>query len=259
MRPLRVGLGCPAARGGKLDPPGARARRGGWRAGGCHEPTRDPPSFASPARPGLWGPALTCGRGGRGAALRRGRLHGRAGPGARGGGSCEALGRGPGGCWRRGRGCSGARAAGPALPLRALLASARLRSCPAARAHAPAAHRPRRLIAAGGGGAGRGGAVPAAGDAPGPGHRPRHAPAGTAVTRSRRIPGYSSKYLPAALPARPDNLAHDSARGVSRAPELTVRLDSAAPRRVPFTSSGLSFLIREVERLSLPVLLRRMK
>lgn len=76
---------------------------------------------------------------------------------------------------------------------------------------------------------------------------------------TRSIPGYSSKYLPAALPARPDNLAHDSARGVSRAPELTVRLDSAAPRRVPFTSSGLSFLIREVERLSLPVLLRRMK
>ena len=137
--------------------------------------------------PALRRPPLTCGRGGRGAALRGGGLHGRARPGARRG-VLRGLGAG----------------IVQTLPLRPPVPSPGLvplclsprpaalppRHClrrPPARSFPGCSHpQSRGLIAAGGGGPGRGhgslaaGSVPVA--APGtplsPRHRPRHAPAG---------------------------------------------------------------------------------
>lgn len=109
--------------------------------------------------------------------------------------------------------------------------------------------RPRRLIAAGGGGTGRGGAgrvgpSSRAGDAP-VAQAPPSPRARTAVTRSGRSPGYSPKYLPAAFPARPDNATRDSVLGVAGARRsLRSRRSSAAarggpqPTRAPVSSSA---------------------
>lgn len=98
--------------------------------------------------------------------------------------------------------------------------------------------RPRRLIAAGGGGTGRGGAgrvgpSSRAGDAP-VAQAPPSPRARTAVTRSGRSPGYSPKYLPAAFPARPDNATRDSVLGVAGARRsLRSRRSSAAAPGAP--------------------------
>lgn len=164
---------------------------------------------------GFKGPALTCRRGGRGAALRGGRLHGRARPRAHGGGSCGVLSPGTVQPLAPRPELRGARSAAraPALPvLLAWLRSRRVASCTVrtpALSPAAATLQPRRLIAAGGGGPGRGRRLCAsqgAGDAPVPqAPPPPRARRGTAVTVSCRSPGYSPKYLLATSPARPDN------------------------------------------------------
>lgn len=176
---------------------------------------RDAPGPRSLKGQGFKGPALTCRRGGRGAALRGGRLHGRARPRARRGGSVGELSPGtvqplaPRPELRLAR--SPART--PALRVSlAWLRSCRVAFCTVrspALSPAAATLQLRRLIAAGGGGPGRGrrvcpirraGVVPVPQAPPSPCARRE-----TAATGSCWSPGYSPKYLLATWPARPDN------------------------------------------------------
>lgn len=175
-------------------PAGAEGRQGeGWR-----ETTRDPASFApSPLQgPGSRRPtrpsALTCGRGGRGAALRGGRLHG--GLRRRVAGVRDPA--------RSGRGVAqtGVLLA-PSAPRAASRSVRRLaRQCssraaagtarPPALPRVASARAPRGLIAAGGGGPGRGRGSRAAGSVPAAAPRTPPSPpraAGTAL--ATRAPG----------------------------------------------------------------------
>lgn len=201
--PARAGKEAAAARAGRQ---GTGSRLGGWKGGGC-KGTTGGASFLtrhlqSRDFKGTPDPALTCGRGGRGTALRRGRLH----EAAQRGPACVALGPAR---WQPGlfRGslsrtlppCQSLRRCAPAAPLPARSAPA-LRPAPAPRSYS--------RWRSGGGGAGAGlrsrgdGSVSTAlrgGPCPQAPPSPR-APPGTAVTRSRRSPGYSPKYLPACRP-----------------------------------------------------------
>ena len=80
------------------------------------------------------------------------------------------------------------------------------------------------------------------------------------MTGSGRSPGYSPKYLPTAFPVRPGNSTHANVFVITGGPKtLPLGRSSVLPALCPRTYSSLSFLICEIEMLSHPGLLRKIK
>lgn len=80
------------------------------------------------------------------------------------------------------------------------------------------------------------------------------------MTGSGRSPGYSPKYLPTAFPARPGNPTHADVFVITRDPK-TLPFDrrSVLPAVFPEPTPASVFSSSEIEILSLPGLLRKMK